>query len=259
MNSKFRVNSYSLHAQRHIYPLYLMNGSDGYEFSSTMTFVKWRNESFCVFAAHAIHPRTDSMDQIGMLTTDGEFMPLSSVSISQKICRTRDLAACRTSGPFEYRNYFDLDATESSTEFYKDFGWIGFPKKKAVERIHRTKASKEKIQEYLVEGDEGHKKWTNADFLLLGVELESESETEVNGVHINKDVKYTHEGFKSHGYSLKGMSGGALFRRPKKTHTDALCLSDLFQFVGIGLEYKNNRLVKGASRRAVETLLDEMR
>lgn len=258
MNSKFRVNSYELQAQRHIYPLYMEDGRGGYEFSSTMTFVKSKAESFCVFAAHAIHPRTDGMDQIGVLTTDGEFMPLSKVTVSHKICRARDLAACHTIGPFEYKNYFDLDAAESSTEFVKDFAWIGFPKKKAVEKIHRTKASKEKIQEYLVDGDEGLKKWTSADFLLLGVELESESEAEVTGVHINKDVKYTHEGVKQHGYSLRGMSGGALFRGPNKINTDARCLSDMFQFVGIGLEYQNNRLVKGASRRVVETLLEEI-
>lgn len=258
MNSKFRVNSYELLAQRHVVPLYMADGRGGYEFSSTMTFVKSKNEYFCVFAAHAIPPREDDIDQIGLLTTDGNFMPMSNIAISHKICRKRDLAACHTIGPFDNKNYFDLDAAESSTEFVENFGWIGFPKKKAVERIHGTKATKEKILEYLVDSYEGLKKWTNAEFLLLGVELESESETEVIGVHINKDVKYTHEGFKQHGYSLKGMSGGALFRGPKKINTDVPHLSDMFQFLGIGLEYRNNRLVKGASKCAVQALLGEI-
>lgn len=257
MNSKFRVSPYELNAQRHIYPLYITDNRGGYEFSSTMTFVKSKGNNFCIFAAHAIHPKTDGIEQIGVFTTDGKFMPISTVSINHKVCRKRDLVACLTSGPFESKHYFDLDSIESSTEFMKDFGWIGFPKKKAVEKIHHTKATKEKIQGYLTEGDDGLKKWTNANFLLLGVKLESESETEITGVYINKNTKYTHEGFKSNGYSLKGMSGGALFRGPKKLNNPQ-SLSDIFQFAGIGLEYQNNRLVKGASRRAVETLIEEV-
>lgn len=257
MGEKFRVNSYELNAQRHIYPLYMADGRGGYEFSSTMTFLRLKNQHFCVFAAHALSPNTSDLNQIGILATDGEFMALSAVEISHKICRERDLVACHTIGPFEHKHYFDLSVVESSTEFFENFGWIGFPKKKAVQTIHNTRASKEKIQEYLTDGVERLQKWTSAEFLLLGVELESISEREVTGVHVNRDVRYTHEGFKQRGYSLKGMSGGALFRGPKKIHENSPCLSDLFQFIGIGLEYKNDRLVKGASRNSVQELLEE--
>ncbi len=183
-------------------------------------------------------------------------MPLSSFTRSHKICRSRDLCACHTR-EFERKNYFDLDF-ESSTEFLDDFGWIGFPKKKAVQSIHSSKASKEIIQGYLSDGVEGLQKWSNANFLLLGVEFESETDKEVTGKHVNENVEYAHEGFKQKGYSLKGMSGGALFKGPKKIHAKDPSISDIFHFFGIGLEYKNGLIVKGASRRSVEGLLEEL-
>ncbi|EKE83436.1 hypothetical protein [Idiomarina xiamenensis] len=257
--NNFRVSSYELQAQRHIYPLYMADGRGGYEFSSTMTFLRRRNESFCVFAAHALDPRSDDIDKIGVFSTDGEFKAISEYSIAHKICRKRDLVACRTSAPFEYKNYFDLDAVKSSSEWVEGgFGWIGFPKKKAVEKIHCTKSNKEQLQKYLVDGEQGSKKWTNAEFLLLGAEMQSETDQIITGVFENKDVNYTHAGFKSNGYSLRGMSGGALFRGPNKINTDPPCLNDYFDFIGIGLEYDNREVVRGASRAAVKELLDEV-
>lgn len=256
MSGIFRVDDFALQAQRHIYPLYRKNGTGGYEFSSTMTFVKIEGQHFCVFAAHALSPREDHLDEIGVLRTDGEFMPLSSISRSHKICRERDLCACHTQ-QIEHKNYFDLNFV-STTEFVENFGWIGFPKKKAVQSIHRTKATKENVQKFLSDGVDGLKKWNNADFLLLGVELVSETENEVTGKHVNENVQYTHEGFKEQGYALKGMSGGGLFKGPKKIHSKEPVLSDIFQFFGIGLEYKNGLIVKGASRKSVEELLREL-
>lgn len=256
MSNNFRVDSFALQAQRHIYPLYRKDGRGGYEFSSTMTFVKFQGQYFAVFAAHAVSPREDKFGDVGALKTDGSFISLSSIAFSHRLCRNRDLCAFHTR-EFEGKNYFDLDC-KSSTEFVGDFAWIGFPKKKVVQKIHTSKASKEKIQTYLSEGVEGLKKWSNADFLLLGVEFESETDNEVIGRHVNENVEYTHEGFKKQGYSLKGMSGGAFFKGPKKIHTEAPLTSDIFQFFGIGLEYRNGLLVKGASRRSVEGLLKEL-
>ncbi|MGJ3443081.1 hypothetical protein AAZU54_24175 [Pseudomonas sp. Je.1.5.c] len=256
MSGKFRVDEFSLQAQRHIYPLYRKDGRGGYEFSSTMTFVKIKELYFCVFAAHALTLREDQLSEIGALKTDGSFMSLSDVSYFYKICRERDLCICATN-EFEYKNYFDLDH-ESTTEFVDDFGWIGFPKKKAIQSIHSSKSSSEKIREYLSEGVDGLKKWEHANFLLLGVEFESESEREVVGKHVNENVEYEHEGFKQKGYSLKGMSGGAFFKGPKKIHSDQPRLGDVFKFFGIGLEYKNGILVKGASRHSVQEMINEM-
>lgn len=259
MDGRFRVNEYGLVAQRHIYPLYTSDGRGGYEFSSTMTFVKYKERSFCVFSAHAISPREESINNIGVLTINGDFMPLSSVSISYKICRNLDLVACQTIAPFEHKNYFDLDVLESTTEFVDGFSWIGFPKKKATQTIHSSKASSEQIQRsYLEDGVAGLKKWKNAEFLLLDVEFKSETENEIMGVYVNKNVQYKNEGFKQQGYSLRGMSGGAFFKGPKKINTDSPRLSDIYNFVGIGLEYIGDQLVKGASRRAVQELLEEV-
>lgn len=46
MSSNFRVDSFALQAQRHVYPLYRKDGRGGYEFSSTMTFVKFEGQFF---------------------------------------------------------------------------------------------------------------------------------------------------------------------------------------------------------------------
>lgn len=88
MSSNFRVDSFALQAQRHVYPLYRKDGRGGYEFSSTMTFVKFQGQFFCVFAAHALSPREDQLDEIGVLKTDGGFTPLSSVARSHKMQRS---------------------------------------------------------------------------------------------------------------------------------------------------------------------------
>ncbi|MBI0679280.1 hypothetical protein HCH73_19845 [Citrobacter koseri] len=254
MNGKFRVNDYELNAQRFIYPLYMKDGNGGYHFSSTMTFVKFDNQHFCVFAAHALPKDVDDLNQIGMLTTDGKFMPFSDIEVSHEICRIRDLVVCHTIGAFEYKHYFDMGDNKSTTEISENFGWIGFPKKKAIQVIHNSKATSEKIKEHLTEGVEGLQKWTNANFLLIGMKQVSETESEITGFHDNENVQYTHEGFKQKGYSLKGMSGGALFRGPIKIRTESPSLNDFFDFVGIGLEYENN-LVKGASKSSVLELI----
>lgn len=258
MSEKFQANWYEINAQRYINPLYLKDEVGGYSFSSTMTFVKFKNKYFFVFAAHALSKSTNNIDHIGFLKTDGEFMPLSEVTISYEICRDKDLVVCKTIGMFE-KNYFDLDASKSNTEFSKDFGWIGFPKKKAVQIIHKSKASSEKIKGFLTDGIDGRQKWNNARFLLIGVEQTLESTSEIFGHFDNSNVKYAHEGFKENGYSLKGMSGGALFRGPMKINSEPCSLSDLYDFAGIGLEYDINRkLVKGASKNSVKELLEKL-
>lgn len=252
MNLEFKADRYEIQAQRHIYPLYMKDGVGGYQFSSTLTFITFRNMLFLVFAAHAIPPGVESIDEIGVLTTKGEFMSLSEVAVNFKIDRAKDLVAVLTTGAFEQKNYFDLDNDDSSSEFLEDFNWIGFPQKKAVKDIHRTKASSEKVQQYVQNGTDGQKKWTNAEFLLIGVKYINESNGVITGEYINKDVTYKHDGFKQQGYSLKGMSGGALFRMSKITTAKEL---RLYYLAGIGLEYKQNRLVKGASKASVKEFL----
>ncbi|HBC5557046.1 TPA: hypothetical protein KEU64_002310 [Proteus mirabilis] len=253
----FRVTEYELNAQRHVLPLYMKDGNDGYLFSSTMTLVRFMDQPFCIFASHALPRSGDALAQIGLLTTDGGFLPISEIEVAHKICRDRDLVAVKTINYIDYKHYFNLDSLGSTTDFSENFGWIGFPKKKAVQAINKSKASSEKIKEYLTEGTDGLKKWNNANFLLIGVKQLSESEIEITGTFDNTNVEYEHEGFKETGYSLKGMSGGALFRGPMKINTDSPDLEDFYDFAGIGLEYTNN-IVKGASKYAVKQLLSEV-
>lgn len=244
-------------AQRFIYPLFVKDGIGGYDFSSTVTFIKYRHEYFCVFAAHALPTREDSIENIGVLRTDGEFMPLSTVTKKFRISRDSDLVICNTIGCFDRKNYFELDSNFSSTEFkYDCFYWIGFPIKKAVQKYHKTKSSKEHIVKELTPLEDGFLKWNNAEFLLIEIESESKTNLEITGRFVNKNVTYKHEGFKQNGYALKGMSGGALFYAPKKV-SNVSSPNDLFCFAGIGLKYAGN-LAQGASRRLIMSLIDEV-
>jgi hypothetical protein len=187
-----------------------------------------------------------------------KIISLSEVSKASKIYRENDIGICNTTGPFKHKHYFDLDAEESTTKFKVDaFGWIGFPKKKAKEQYHRTKASEEHVINDLSELEDGSLKWTNANFLCIGVELISETETEVFGHFDDKNVTYDQEGFKSKAYSLRGMSGGALFQGPDKINSEDPTLNDLYRFTGIGLHHRSNdKTVGGASRDLIMKLID---
>lgn len=123
--------------------------------------------------------------------------------------------------------------------------WVS--KKKAKQKYHKTKSSREHIVRDLTVLDGGGLKWNNAQFLLIWMPLETETETEISGLFINENLYYKYEGAKQHGYSLLGMSGGALFQGPRKLNSNGQNINDWFNLVGIGLEYDGVR-VKGVSK-----------
>lgn len=260
MNEEYKADTYMRMAQRFIQPLFFKDGCGGYNFSSTATFVKYRDEYFCVFAAHAVPLNETRLDNIGFLSTHGSFISLNEICKRSRIFKEHDIGICNTTAPFEHKNYFDLDAEESTTNFKSEaFGWIGFPKKKAKEKYHRTKASEEHITNDLSVLEDGTLKWTNARFLCLGVELIQETEDFIKGHFDNENVTYEQEGFKSKAYSLRGMSGGALFQGPDKINSENPTLNDFYKFAGIGLEHRTNeKTVGGASRHIVKTLISQL-
>jgi hypothetical protein len=260
MSEEYQANAYMRVAQRFIQPLFIKDGLGGYNFSSTVTLIKYRNEYFFVFAAHALSIGQESIDNIGFLLTDGSFLPMSEVSKRHKIFHEHDIGICNAIAQADGKNYFDLDVQNSTTEFKTEgFGWIGFPKKKAKEQYHNTKASPEHIKKELSELDDGVLKWNNARFLCMGIDFKEINETEIIGHFEDKNVNYEIEGFKQQAYSLRGMSGGALFFGPEKINSDQPALSDLYKFSGIGLEHNvKGKTVKGASRELIMRLIDQL-
>lgn len=246
-------------AQRHVHPLFIKDKLGGFDFSSTTTFIKRNNEYFCVFAAHALPLCEATLKNIGFLLTYGRFTSLGEVSKDYTIDRDNDLVICRTTGPFEHKNYFDLDTKEITTDFKDEaVGWLGFPKKKAKQKYHRTKATTDHVVQDISTFEDGRLKWTNANYLLIGMEVANITEREISAHFDDKKVDYEKEGYKEKAYSLKGMSGGALFHVSKNINSDTPLLSDFFKFAGIGLEhYDSDKIIKGASANLVVNLIDK--
>ncbi|WGS47650.1 hypothetical protein LFL97_37535 (plasmid) [Burkholderia sp. JSH-S8] len=256
MTDTYKAKEYYRQAQRFVYPLYKRDGRDGFIFSSTATFLTHKDRFFCIFASHALADNENSIDNIGFLTTSFEFLPLSESCSHYKIYRDSDVVICISNRPFDGRNHFELIPKASTTEFKTDaFGWIGFPQKKALQTIHKSKATPEALSEHLSLMSDGRYKWSNAKFLIIGAMIESKSENLITGRFENQNVNYEYDGFKQHGYSPRGMSGGALFHGPKKLHSEPRNLRDLFLFAGIGLEY-NDTLIKGIPRELVTSLVE---
>lgn len=258
MTEEYQANEYYRQAQRFVYPLYKRDGMGGFSFSSTATFATYKGQFFCIFAAHALAADEATVENIGMLTTDGGFLALSASCQSHKVHRDHDIAICVSDTPFEPRNHFDLAPQGTTTEFNTDaFGWIGFPQKKAVQTIHSSKASPDKVIRHLSLASDGRHKWSNAKFLIVGAAVESKSERLITGKFENQSVNYEYEGLKQHGYSPRGMSGGALFHGPKKFHSTPQDLGDFFLFAGIGLEFDGSS-IKGAPKELIISLVEEM-
>ncbi|WP_241075892.1 hypothetical protein [Achromobacter insuavis] len=257
MKEDYKANEYYRQAQRFIYPLYKREELGGYCFSSTATFATYNKKYFCIFAAHALDINESTLDNIGFLAIDGTFISLSESCKSHKIYQDHDIVICVSEQPFEPRNHFNLSQQKSETEFNTDsFGWIGFPQKKAIQVIHRSKASPDKIANHLSVADDGRLKWNHAKFLIIEAKIDFISDLLISGKFENKDVNYEYEGFRQQGYSPRGMSGGALFHGPKKLGADPKSLDDIFLFAGIGLEYDGSS-IKGVPKDLIVSLIEK--
>lgn len=237
------------------YPLYKISETGGYEYSSTATFIKFKNEFFVVFANHALDYGRVSLETIGFIFPDGSFNKLSNNCKSHVSCDERDLCVIHLDTKYEKRCYFDIYCTPSvKNKSY--FSWIGFPIKKSIKKIDKTRSSSEKIVKYNIEKNEsGMPKFNSNSYLKIDVRFSSKcNENQVVGIFTNKNLKYNKEGFKQRGYSLKGMSGGPFFA------IDILPDEQFaFNFVGIGLEFSEKEgLIKGASRNSVLSIIENI-
>jgi len=256
--NNYDANHYDRMAQRFVNPIYYKDEDESINFSSTMTFIKYENEFFLIFAAHALPNKNNYLENMGMLTTDGNFMSLSEITKGSEIYKEYDIVVCHTIDAIPLKNYFDLNHINLLINFNTYFfNWVGFPIKKAKKLYHKTKSSPEHLKESLSILDDGVHKWDNARFLILAAKFKSTNELNVEGEFENTNVNYKHEGFKEQGYGLKGMSGGAFYLESKIKETTTQNINDLYEFIGIGLEYRKNILVKGASRNIIIEILND--
>lgn len=244
-------------ASKYTFPLHQKDGREGYAFSSTMTFVAFSGCFFGLFAAHALDRDDDNLEKIGIIGSNGEFIALSKIAASIKVCRDRDLVVFRSDAIFgDGPVFFNLDIEAPEEELFPVFAWIGYPEKRSVPQIHNSKACPVDIRkEFMEMQDSGTIKAKHVKSLFIGVEQLPADDNEICGMFDNTNVDYVKEGYKSQGYSLKGMSGGALF----KLLTPLNLPNCQFYFVGIGLEHSSrNKIVKGASRESVKNLIKEL-
>lgn len=253
----FPASTYEGQSQRFIQTLWIKDEIGGYKFSSTATFLKFRNNFFCIFAGHALPKNSTSLNNIGFLNIHGEFVSLSEITYRFRSYDNYDIVVCGLLGEESGKNYFDLSDDEVSSNFQNEmFNWIGFPYKKATSSYHRTKVEAGKISQDIVQLDDGTPFWKNAKFLIMEAKFLGDDGIHITGYSPSKNVTYEIEGFKENAYSPKGMSGGALFQSPKKEFNLTQPLNELFYFVGMGIEYENDK-IKGVSRNIILNLLEE--
>ncbi|MBE8715764.1 hypothetical protein [Cellvibrio polysaccharolyticus] len=256
MSENYKARKFSRVAQRFVCPIYKKDGLGGFYFSSTITFVKYKSEFFCIFAAHALDKSEIGIENFGVFAIDGSFISLAEITHTYKIYTEYDIVICNTIYKIEDKNYFDIEDIRPSKSFKENgFAWIGFPQAKAVKNIHKTKSTKPHIAQYVTHLSDGTLKWENAKFLLLGSELYSKTSTDLIGKHDNENVTYEHEGYKHKGYSLRGMSGGAFFHVDREINFESPEIDSYF-FAGIGLEYNDrDKVIKGRSRSLILNLI----
>jgi hypothetical protein len=227
----------------------------GFNFSSTMTFVKCDGKHYAVFAAHAIENEEFGFDRIFIMTSDSNFVALSGLTESYKIFHSHDLVVCRLKHQIENRQSFNI---ANSVSERNGFNWIGFPKKKAIEHYHKSKVKADAVPDQLVNVDGDIDMFVNAKYLVIGSKFHSRSETEIVGKFSLKNATYQIDGYKEKGYSPRGMSGGALFCIVKPLYEGGHGYNAFF-FVGIGLEYsEKTEILKGATRDIVASLIAEL-
>lgn len=238
--------------QRHVFPLYKKDSLGGYVFSSSMTHITFKGCFFLVFAEHALSNGENTLDKIGVIGNNGRFSALSDLMLSYKIYSDLDLVVVQIAPPIatDNRRFFDINTDDSVQESDKNLYWIGFPAKKS-KNFHNSKASPEAIKEnYIEDVGESSMKGSHAQFLIVAMKQESLGDVVIKGAFSNKGVNYLKEGFKSKGYSVKGMSGGALYKYYPS-------LKEELYFMGIGLQYDNKKIMRGASRVAIKRVITE--
>lgn len=245
--------------------------------------------------------KEEPLNNLYFLAKDDEFIPLKEKIKNFIVSIENDIVICELSIRSKSTNYFNLNFYEIGfshpilnkknkiVSFYVEnrrsfmnkstLCWIGFPARRNLD-FHKTKSSPNKIKEqYITKVDEyGELKVGLGKYLLIAnisnyrdinfnqISNFSDNENVIIGNFTNKNVVYFPSNeTKSKGYSLKGMSGGALFLQ-SNFFQDLIIQMDLnqiqenyellYNFIGIGLEFsEKEERIKGVSAAKIIDIL----
>jgi hypothetical protein len=241
-----------IYSQRYILPMYLKDELENLKFSATLTLVKYKERYFAITAAHAI-PMDYDLNR-GIFVNDKNILQLTNISRFDE-SDNLDLLILDFAFPifYEDRNYYDLDEELLLTsEFFNTeaFSWHGFPAKKATNFYKKSADS-------MISNSLNNGLITTAKSLFVGIPFKDDfnlSNNFIYGAFSLKDVEYDKEGRKTKGYSLKGMSGGALCLHKKQLFP----LESSFYFIGIGIEHRKDNTIIGINRNLIIDKLKEI-
>ncbi|MEG9487045.1 hypothetical protein [Mannheimia indoligenes] len=247
LNEKIRIYS-----QKYILPMYLKDELGNLDFVATLTLVKYKDRYFAITAAHAIPADYDL--NLGIFVNDRNILTLTQVHRFDNVCDL-DLLVLDFAFPifYEDRCYYNLDEEyPPDLVFFNTtaFSWHGFPKKTSID-FHKKPVAEmvlNSIKNGLI---------TTAKSLLVGIPFKERcnlSNEFILGEFSLKNAVYDKAGTKSKGYSLQGMSGGALCIHKKHLFP----LENSFYFVGMGIEHRKDNTIVGINRSVIVEKLDEI-
>lgn len=235
-------------SQRYILPFSLMDEVDNLIFSATLTLVTYKNRYFGITASHAISPNYDLNK--GVYVFDKNILRLTIVHRFDEI----DLIVFDFAIPYfiEDKEYYDLNQEYPLNDFIPEFfSWHGFPAKKAKNFYKKS------IEEFVLSSLNENGLITTNKSLLVGIPFKNGidlSEDFIEGTLNLQNIEYDKEGKKTKGYSLQGMSGGALCLHKKQL----LPLESSFYFIGIGIEHRKDNTIIGINRHLIIDKLKEI-
>jgi hypothetical protein len=253
----YQSDDYDRAAQRFVIPLYRKDDLGNFEFSSTGTLVKYNGHHYVLMAAHALS-NGDSLDQFHSLSTTGELTKITEYSLGYKAFNTEDIIILDCFNQyFVGKNYFNLNITDLRGFDRRQFSWTGYPSSQSsTKKIHNSQ-SKTALQEKFVINTESGTYFANARYFTITSKVLGNHKTEISGNYNRKRVQLKYRGPMELGPHPQGMSGGAMYFFSKNQILTGNP-DDTFRFAGIGLSYKKDGTIIGASRDKIIELLEKL-
>jgi hypothetical protein len=261
MNKSFSYQSdeYDRQSQRFVIPLHIKDELGNYYYSSTATLVKYNNNFYIIFAAHAMSkPQKLELSDFHTFKIDGEFYKLTDISIDHKIFDSDDIVIVNCSNQmFDGKNYFNLNKTSMLGFEKKYFAWTGFPASKSkAKTIHKSKSPDSLKNQYIYTDDTGIYYQSSSYFSIIS-KIKTKNKINITGAYDRKNTFLKYKGEVSQAPHPEGMSSGAMYFFPKDQKLKEN-LDDTFRFAGIGIEYKRDNTIIGVSKDRIIELLDKI-
>jgi len=257
MTSEFNYKSdnYDQQSQRFVIPLYIKDELGDYEFSSTGTLVKYKENYYILFAAHVLDGNTE-FDSIHTFGIDGQFHKIKNFAIGHQIFKKQDIVIVDCfNRAIESKNYFNLDKKSLIGFEKKAFAWTGFPVSQSnFKKVHRSR-TQETLRDKYVYIDESGSYFRNASYFTIISKIKTNNNIEITGKYERKNANLKYQGDVSTGPHPKGMSGGAMYYFAKNQVLKS-SLDDTFRFAGIGIEYKKDSTIVGVPSFKIIALIE---